>query len=91
MYIYVLYTVIPLRPQLDAPADPHAVPHEVPGRRLKEGLSLHTDGETQDSPAAAGVHAGGPPHALWVSSSTLSYGEIWIYSDYISIHFQNCI
>uniref|UniRef100_A0A8C5A5Q6 Ecm29 proteasome adaptor and scaffold n=1 Tax=Gadus morhua TaxID=8049 RepID=A0A8C5A5Q6_GADMO len=60
IFEFILSPVNSLRPQLDAPADPHAVPHEVPGGRLKEGLSLHTDGETQDS-SAARPHPTPPP------------------------------
>ena len=80
IFIFIIHcTDICLCPQLDAPADPYSVPHEVPCGRLQEGFSLHTDGETQDRPAAAGVHAGCPADALWVSSSTTL--PLWLYSE----------
>lgn len=63
-------SLVPLQP--DAPADPHALPHEVPVQPL-QALTLPAIREAKDGPPAAGVHAGCPPHALWVSRTGIIY------------------
>lgn len=64
-----LSMVLFLSLQSDPPADPHTVPNEVFLRPFQT-IAIPALGEAKDGPPALGVHAGRPPHALWVSSST---------------------
>lgn len=74
--------------QPDAPVDPHALPHEVPVRPL-QALALPSVREAKDGPPAAGVHAGCPPHALWVSTELSFRDDSRILTpDTVSLHLS---